>query len=120
MARLANLAYRMGRAGFTVLVVAWSAVLGVCRAVSSGTILLYDFVRSRLAMRGGQLRCPKGHQLLTEGETYCCGSCGFTYGGASASIWFCGNPECPAPITEYINCPDCGLSRRNPYRWGRP
>lgn len=64
----------------------------------------------------GQLRCPRGHPVPLSGGMYECAECGFVYEG---SILQCGNPECSAG-TSYVNCPECGLSVRNPYRWGRP
>lgn len=76
-----------------------------------------DFVKSRRALRGGALHCPASHEVPTERETYECETCGFVYGGSKASIWICGNRECGA-ITPYVSCPTCGLSCRNPYRWG--
>jgi hypothetical protein len=74
-----------------------------------------DFVRAEQSMRDGQLHCPNGHAVPTEG-IFECGACKFTYAG---SVWLCGNPECQA-TTPYTNCPICGLSVRNPNRWGRP
>jgi len=87
-------------------------------AIWSTLVVGRDLVRSRRALRGGVLRCPLGHEVPTEGGTYECESCGFVYGGASASIWRCGNPECGA-VTPFVACPVCSLSCRNPYRWGR-
>lgn len=84
----------------------------------SAAHVLIDLRRSRKALRGGVLHCPTGHEVPTEGDTYECSGCGYVYGGSHASIWECGNPECRA-ITPYISCPTCGLSIRNPYRWGR-
>lgn len=91
--------------------------LAIPRVLWQALSFSFDVVRSRRALRGGTLHCPIGHEVSTEGETYCCDACGFTYGGAKASIWLCGNPECGA-ISPYVNCPTCGLSCRNPYRRG--
>jgi len=74
----------------------------------------YDFLGARWALRGGALHCPDGHELPLEGE-FECAACGYRYRG---SALLCGNVECRA-ITPYLNCA-CGLSVRNPYRWGRP
>lgn len=85
----------------------------------SALLALIDFGRSRRALGGGTFRCPVGHEVPTEGDAYECSACGYVYGGKTASIWECGNVECKA-ITPYISCTTCGLSCRNPYRWGRP
>ena len=79
--------------------------------------VMVDFVAARLASRGGTLHCPNGHDVPLDGEVYECQACRFCYRGSS--ILRCGNPECAA-VTPYVNCPTCGLSVRNPYRWGRP
>lgn len=105
--------------GFAVAVVETSArylsaLLGLAWAA---LVALLDFARARRALRGSVLHCPVGHEVATEGGTYECSSCGYVYGG-HASIWECGNVECKA-ITPFISCPTCGLSCRNPYRWGR-
>jgi hypothetical protein len=73
-----------------------------------------DFLSARYRMRGGALHCPDGHVIPLEG-VFECSSCGFRYRGSGL---VCGNVECRAH-TPYVNC-SCGLSVRNPYRWGRP
>lgn len=87
------------------------------RVLATGLRIAGDVREARRALRGGTLHCPIGHEVATEQETYACDACGFVYGGKRASIWICGNPECGA-ITPYVSCPTCGLSCRNPYRWG--
>lgn len=68
------------------------------------------------SVKDRMLSCPLGHMVPLSGGIYECQACGFVYQG---SILQCENPECQA-ITPYINCPECHLSVRNPYRWGRP
>lgn len=109
-------AWSLARGTFALLVSAWRAAFGAVRALIGGSFLAYDFAKSRRSLRGGVLHCPRGHAVETEGGVYQCSRCGFAYRG---SILYCGNPECPAPITQFLDCPDCGLSVRNPYRWGR-
>jgi hypothetical protein len=91
--------------------------IGVPRAAFSAIRILADAARSRRRLKGGVFHCPEGHEVETEGQTYRCDACGFTYGGHAASIWLCGNPACGA-VTPWVDCPTCGLSCRNPYRWG--
>lgn len=79
------------------------------------TLTLTDAVHARKALTSGILRCPAGHEIPTEG-IFECGKCGFVYKG---SAWQCANVECQA-LTVFLNCPTCGLSQRNPHRWGRP
>lgn len=79
-------------------------------------IKIFDANQARNSIQNGILHCPEGHPIPTEGEVYECVTCNFTYIG---SIWICANPECKA-VTIYVNCPVCGISVRNPYRWGRP
>lgn len=74
-----------------------------------------DVRAARRSLSRGKLHCPKGHVVPLENGTYECGECGFVYQG---SILRCGNPECRA-TTPYVNCPECGLSVRNPNRYGR-
>lgn len=76
-----------------------------------------DVVKSRRSMDDGVLHCPRGHEVPLEGQVYECSACGYVYEG---SFLRCPNPECQAQITSYINCPTCGLSVRNPYRFGKP
>ena len=76
---------------------------------------IVDANLARQTIQNGVLHCPEGHPVPTEGEVYECSACGYTYIG---SIWICGNAECRA-VTTYTNCPMCGISIRNPYRWGR-
>lgn len=68
------------------------------------------------ATQDGELRCPRGHLIPTHG-TWECTSCSFVYVG---SPWLCPNPECPQPFCSHVQCPEpgCGLSQRNPHRYG--
>ena len=115
--QLLRLAWSLARAVFATLVAAWSLLFGALRALRGGSLTAFDFVKARRSLRGGVLHCERGHAIETEGGVYQCGRCSFTYRG---SLLVCGNPECPSPVTQYVDCPDCGLSVRNPYRWGRP
>jgi rubredoxin len=80
-----------------------------------------DIMHSRQVVRGNLIRCPSGHTFAIEGEelTFQCQTCGFVYSGRDASQLCCPNPDCPSPVTGHIECPVCGLSVANPYRWGR-
>ena len=80
------------------------------------SVKIFDANRALQTVQGGALHCPEGHLIETEDEAYECTVCNYTYIG---SIWICANPECRA-VTPYVNCPICGISVRNPYRWGRP
>lgn len=102
-----------------LVVQAWHAVFFILERSFHAALFGVDLVHARKALRGGNLHCPNGHRIATEGGTYACAGCGFVYGGPAASIWVCGNPECHA-TTPYVNCGECGLSARNPYRYGRP
>jgi hypothetical protein len=76
-----------------------------------------DIAAASRARRGTSLVCPRAHEFPTEGQGLIqCKACGFTYEG---SLLICGNPECRAP-SQHVACPTCGLSVRNPWRWGRP
>lgn len=100
-----------------VVEAALRVAVAVPLAAFSALRLLGSFAESRKRLRGGVLRCPVGHEVETEGQTYRCDACGFVYGGGDASIWLCGNPACGA-VTPWVDCPTCGLSCRNPYRLG--
>ena len=89
----------------------WLVVTAASIAVKAG-----DAIGAAASVKEGTLCCPRGHAIPLCNGTYECAACKFTYEG---SILKCGNPECGA-TTPYINCPECGLSVRNPYRWGRP
>lgn len=92
-------------AGFWIVSIAWSVFVKTADAAGAAG-----------SVKAGVLRCPRGHAIPLSDGTYECSACKFVYEG---SILKCGNPECGA-TTTYINCPECGLSVRNPYRWGRP
>ncbi len=79
---------------------------------------LTDVQDARRTMRDGALRCPDGHIILPSG-IFECGACGWRWRDHAWGL-VCPNPECPRPLTSYIQCTTCGLSVRNPSRWGRP
>lgn len=87
--------------------------LTIARGVLTGLLLTGAVVHAHRRLAQG-LRCPRGHLVQTEGATYTCGACAFTYEGGS--LWLCENPECGA-TTPYVNCPTCGLSVPSPYRF---
>lgn len=99
-----------------LLVLVVEGLFWLMHGVVVGVRFAMDFGTARASVKGGTLVCPSGHAIPTEGETYECMACKFTYEG---SIFICGNPECQA-VTPYVNCPTCGLSVRSPYRLGRP
>lgn len=105
------------RLTFTVLSTLVEVGLWTLYSVGRMLAIGSDAARVPLRLPGGVLRCPAGHAIPTEGadQTYQCAGCGFVYRGGS--VWVCANPECGA-TTPYTNCPTCGLSVRNPYRWG--
>ena len=74
---------------------------------------------ARGAIRNGVVTCPRGHTFPLLGQVYECTACGYTY-EHDGSLLHCPHPECNAPIAPYVNCPTCGLSVRNPFRWGTP
>lgn len=112
-----TVATRLFRLAVEVVELVLRVIFALPRMIASGLRIAGDVRKARRALRGGTLHCPIGHEVPTEQETYECASCGFVYGGKRASIWICGNPECGA-ITPYVSCPTCGVSCRNPYRWG--
>lgn len=106
----------------TVLSLGRDLVLGFARSLVALAHLLRntflvttDIRRGRQSLEQGELVCPRGHRFPVAGGVYHCEGCGFVYEGSALR---CANPECGA-TTPYINC-HCGLSVRNPYRWGRP
>lgn len=113
MARLVRRLFGLGRivvVGFGFAAAgAWALV---AMGVRAGVALLL-VIRHR---PGTGVRCPRGHVIELTGGPFACGLCGFVYEG---HILRCENPECGAP-TSYVDCPTCGLSTRNPYRWGNP
>lgn len=98
------------------LLIAMEAVFWIMSLTWGLFVKVADATGAAAAVKDGVLRCPRGHAIPLSAGTYECAACKFTYEG---SILKCGNPECGAS-TPYINCPECGLSVRNPYRWGRP
>jgi len=76
-----------------------------------------DVAKASHSLEDGILHCPRGHEVQLEGQVYECSACGYVYEG---SFLRCPNPECQAPVTSFVNCPTCGLSVRNPYRYGAP
>ncbi len=109
-------AWRIVAFAFRAIEAMWHVVFDVLGLLGRGGLVLYDFGKARHRLSAGTLVCPRGHANPTEGGVYSCSSCGFVYAG---SIWLCGNPECQAK-TPFVHCVECGLSVRNPYRWGRP
>lgn len=102
------------KAATALVLLAIEAVFWLGHGLGRMFRLTGDVIKSRRSLSDGQLRCPDGHLIETEGEgIYRCERCGFSYRG---SRFICGNPECRA-TTPYITC-DCGLSIRSPYRWG--
>lgn len=87
----------------------WAGHVGKNAVVKS-----VDLYRACRTMTTDALVCPKGHTIPTTG-VFECRACGFVYQG---SAFQCQNPECRA-TTSYLNCPECHLSVRNPFRWGR-
>ena len=78
-----------------------------------------DLVAARKRLSDGQLHCPAGHVVPTEHLLLQCEQCSFTYSTDHGhSIWYCPNRECQA-ATPFVSC-HCGLSIRNPYRYGKP
>lgn len=100
---------------WSVLVLLVEAVFWLVKITASLVGISWDGVKGIAKLLRGTLRCPRGHEIQTEGQTYECTACSYTYTG---SIFRCANPECSA-TTPYVNCPTCGLSVRSPYRWGR-
>src|SRR5438105_3775283 len=87
------------------------ALFWTVHGVASALRLTGAVARSAARLSDGTLRCPRGHIVPTEGETYECASCGYRYEG---SVWLCPNPECEAPVSSYCTCPTCGLSVPSP------
>jgi len=119
--RLGNavrISWLLVRFALRAIAMAWHVVFGALSLTRRGGLVLYDASKARHSLREGALTCPRGHSLVTEGAdvVFSCAKCGFVYEDGSA--WICSNPECQA-VTPYINCA-CGLSVRNPFRWGRP
>ncbi len=90
-------------------------IFWICKIIFGGGHLLLDYARGRKTRVGTAVRCPNGHVIPTEGDIYQCEGCGFVY--ASGSIWVCENVECQG-VTPFLNCHECQLSVRNPYRYG--
>lgn len=110
-----------------IMIVVFSAVISIMvstfellfrlnRGAKDVSIKVDDYLKARQLLGPGGIVCPNGHCFPVEGEVYECLACGWVYTG---SIFNCTNPECGA-TTQYVNCPECGLSVRNPYRLGRP
>lgn len=99
----------------------WRVVVGVlvlvfwiCKIVFGSGKWLLDASRARSTRVGTAVRCPTGHVIETHGDVYQCDRCSFVYTG---SIFVCENVECGA-VTPFIECQQCQLSVRNPFRWG--
>ena len=100
----------------TVAIATVFALLGLGRW---GLWFLIDMVLAWRSTRGGVLRCTNGHVVVSRGDDFVitCEQCGW-FGEGTGALWRCGNVECRA-TTTFVNCPDCMLSVRSPYRWGR-
>lgn len=98
--------------GIRLAFVAAAGAFALVRGLFNGLVLTGQVVHAHHRLSQG-LRCGRGHLLETEGATYSCGACGYTYEGGSQ--WVCPNPECGA-TTPYVNC-WCGLSVSSPYRF---
>jgi|GEM_PF-3242817 len=112
MKKNGNIVLNLGRDAVVGLA---RTVVGLGRFLRSGFFVTTDVARARRSLEHGYLICPRGHRFPVSGEVYQCERCGFVYEGSALR---CANPECGA-TTPFVNC-HCGLSVRNPYRWGRP
>lgn len=99
--------------------VTWHTAVGLStaafwtgHAVGKGVGLAVDLAQSGARVSHGRLLCPRGHVVDDEG-VWQCGACGYTWEGLP---WRCPHVECGAQ-TQFITCPTCGLSVRNPRRW---
>ena len=99
---------------FKALLLALELLMWVVYYLRHAVLKGKDVVVGIRSIRSGQLRCPKGHVVPITG-VWECSACSFTWEGSGLR---CPNPECGA-LTPFLSCP-CGLSIRNPYRWGRP
>lgn len=113
---LFKLVFKFGKLFVSLLLLVCEGIIWLGYILWGLLIRIVDLIHARSSFQDGELHCPQGHLIPTFGETYECSECSAVFTG---SIWQCPNPECQA-VTPYINCPDCGLSVRNPYRWGRP
>jgi len=116
MFKTAKIAFTLLKWGFKIILFLMETLIWVFYILFQAILKGSDAFKGMKSYKQGKLICPQGHEVLLSGGIYECGSCGFIYQG---SILQCANPECRA-TTPYINCPECGLSVRNPYRWGRP
>lgn len=112
-----NMAVKMLRLMFSVVLVSIEGVFWIIHGLGWAIGIGKDVVKSRRSMEDGVLRCPRGHEIPLDNLICECTNCGYVYEG---SLLQCPNPECQAQITSYVNCPTCGLSVRNPYRFGKP
>lgn len=81
-------------------------------AAGKGAALAYDWAKAP-QVEGGDVRCPRDHVLPTI-AIWRCASCDYVWEGSG---WICPNRNCGA-ATSHLNCPECSLSVRNPYRLG--
>ncbi len=117
LSTLLKFALGMVRLAFKVCVLLVEGAFWTRLVARGAKDVLVDATRGLPALTGAPLECPEGHLFDPEGAVYRCEACGWTYRG---SPWTCPNPECSASTSPYTNCPICGLSVRNPARWGRP
>lgn len=113
-----KLAVHVAKLLFSVAVAAVVAVLWLCLGAAKSMNIIKDLQKAKPWRLRSEVTCPRGHLIPTHsdvsGAFYRCESCHWTSEG---SYWVCGNPMCNS-VAEFIDCPTCGLSTRNPYRWG--
>jgi hypothetical protein len=104
---------------FNIAVGVFVAVCWGLFSLMKASAVVSDFARAHPWHLRPEVLCPLGHTIPTNtemsGAFYECQSCHWV---AQGSYWGpCGNPEC-CSTAAFIGCPTCGLSVRNPYRWG--
>ena len=102
---------------FNVAAFIVEAIIWRCYVLITLGVTLADYFAARRALTpDGKLKCPQGHVFEIEYIRCRCDACRFEYFGSPLR---CENPECKAPSAPFVNCTECGLSVRNPHRWGR-
>lgn len=86
--------------------------LSLARTVLVGSA---DFIGGQWRTRGAKMHCPAGHRFSLNDLDLECQGCGYRYRGSALR---CPNRECPEPSAAWVNCPQCTLSCRSPYRLG--
>lgn len=109
---------------FEVLVTAVEGVLWIGHGLRQLVLIGWDATRGLWGFRGSMLRCPDGHAFPISGHDLAydfeCSACGWRWSAKFGTELRCTNVECAAPNAPFVACPTCGLSVRNPFRWGRP